>query len=248
MGEMIANIAHQWKQPLSAISMSVISFKTKLALESFNFDKKEDVQTCKKELEEKFDDISSYVLSLSQTMESFKNFFKPEKEREIFNLSQSINKSLQLLHANFQNKNIEIISDIDEIELKGFENAFSQVIINILNNARDALIENKSNSRRLIFITVKEQNRFITIAIKDNAGGVNEEIIERIFEPYFTTKHQSNGTGIGLYMTQEILHKHMNGEVSVKNLAYTYEGCDYRGAEFLVRVNSKNYRTLMMRV
>jgi signal transduction histidine kinase len=237
MGEMIANIAHQWRQPLSAISMTIIGLKTKLALEGFDFDKKEGVQACQKEIEEKFDDISNYVLNLSDTMESFKNFFKPEQDMQNFNLAKIIRKSLNLLNANLQNKNIEIVSSIEDIELRGFENAFSQVIINILNNARDALIENKTEGRRLIFITVKDENGFVYISIKDNAGGIKEKIIERIFEPYFTTKHQSNGTGIGLYMTQEIIHKHMNGEIFVNNLSYVYEGYKYRGAEFVVQVS-----------
>jgi signal transduction histidine kinase len=109
--------------------------------------------------------------------------------------------------------------------------------MNILNNAKDALIENVTNKKKLIFITTKMKNKYLYISIKDNAGGIKEDIIQRVFEPYFTTKHQGEGTGIGLYMTQELIDKHLHGEITVRNVSYVYEDCAYRGAEFLIRVS-----------
>jgi len=237
MGEMVANIAHQWRQPLGAISMSVVSLKTKFALGKFNLTQKEEQERCVDEVDKKMVDIANYVTVLCETMDDFRNFFKPEKEIQKFNLNSLIEKSIKLLHSNLKNSNINIINTVESFEIRGFENAFSQVIINILNNAKDALLENRVEGKRLIFISSIKKNNLITVSIKDSAGGIKEGIMERIFEPYFSTKPQSKGTGIGLYMTQEIIQKHMNGEVSVKNVEYEYEGVTYQGANFLVKIS-----------
>ena len=131
------------------------------------------------------------------------------------------------------NKNINIIKEIRDVEIMGFENELLQVIINILNNSRDAL-ELKKIKEKNIFINVHTKDEKVLINIKDNAGGINEEIIEKVFDPYFTTKHQTHGTGIGLYMSEEIIEKHMNGEIKVKNETYKHKDIEYIGASFTI--------------
>ena len=117
-----------------------------------------------------------------------------------------------------------------------YENELLQVIINILNNAKDELVKIEKEENRIIFIDLyKEQNNLI-IKIKDSAGGIKEEIIDRIFEPYFTTKHKSNGTGIGLYMCEEIVIKHIKGKIKVSNVDYIFEGKDFSGALFEISI------------
>ena len=137
------------------------------------------------------------------------------------------------LYSKFSSLNIEVIENIKDAYSINLDKEVVQVIMNILNNARDALAET-NEQRRLIFIDIYQNNKSAIIEIKDNAGGIPTKIIDKIFEPYFTTKHQSQGTGIGLYMSQEMVVKHMQGTLEVKNLEYKYESKDYKGAKFVV--------------
>ena len=236
MGEMIANIAHQWRQPLGAISATNLLIKTKLLVDEFELSKKEGVEECKDFIDTKLDDIADYILTLSTTINDFRNFFKPQKDISKFNLEELIQKSVKLLSANFQDNNIKIINKVKDTEMVGLENELAQVIINILNNAKDALMQNEDLKEKLIFITSTKENDFIKISIKDNAKGIKEDIMDKIFEPYFTTKHQTQGTGIGLYMTKEIVQKHMHGTIEVNNVSYEYENKKYNGAKFSIKI------------
>ncbi len=236
MGEMIGNIAHQWRQPLGAISATNLLIKTKLVVDEFDFSKKEGGDECKDFIDTKLDDIADYIVTLSTTIDDFRNFFKPQKEVSEFNLEELIQKSVKLLSANFQDSNIKIINKVKNTEIVGLENELAQVIINILNNAKDALMQSEDLKEKLIFITSTKENDFIKISIKDNAKGIKEDIMDKIFEPYFTTKHQTQGTGIGLYMTKEIIEKHMNGTIKVDNISYEYENKKCNGANFTVKI------------
>ena len=122
--------------------------------------------------------------------------------------------------------------NIEEFRLLGLENEFVQALINILNNAKDALID--KGTPRLIFIDISEKNNKAIIKITDNGGGIDEKIIDKVCEPYFTTKHQSQGTGIGLYMTEEIIVKHMHGEFTIKNVETVYKNITYKGAQIII--------------
>jgi signal transduction histidine kinase len=236
MGEMIANIAHQWRQPLSAISASSVLLKTKFASDSFDFSTPKGINTCKSYVDDKLNDIENYVTTLSTTIDDFRSFFKPQKEMNKFNLTQIIQKSIKLLTANFKDSKIHIIHKLEDIKIVGLENELSQVLINILNNAKDVLVQDEISEEKLIFITSKKEDNFAKISIKDSGGGIKEDIMEKIFEPYFTTKHQTQGTGIGLYMTKEIIEKHMNGVIEVHNVSYSYSNRDYNGAEFIIKI------------
>ncbi len=236
MGEMIANIAHQWRQPLGAISATNLLIKTKFAVDKFEYSTEKGVDECKTFVDTKLDDIADYVSTLSSTIDDFRNFFNPQKDMQLFDLKQTIQKSIKLLEANFKDSKIQIVDNSQNIKITGLENELSQVLINILNNAKEALMQNDTKDKKLIFITSREENGFIEISIKDSGGGIKENILDKIFEPYFTTKHQTQGTGIGLYMTKEIIEKHMNGVIKAKNISFSYKDEEYSGAEFTVRI------------
>ena len=136
--------------------------------------------------------------------------------------------------ARIKNKDIVVISNTEMVNIWNFERELLQVLLNILKNAID-ILETKDNEK-YIFIDIYEENNMAIIKIKDNAGGIKEDIIGRVFEPYFTTKHQSQGTGIGLYMSQEIVSRHMNGELIVENITYEFENKTFTGAMFTIKL------------
>jgi PAS domain S-box-containing protein len=222
MGEMIAIIVHQWKQPLSLISTSSTGMKLQLEM---------DILTKEFSLEA-LDSIIKATKHLATTIDDFRDFFKPKKSKTTFNINESINKSLKLISSGFKNKDIKIIKNIDDVYITSYENDLIQILINILNNAKDALLN--INTPRLIFLSVKilDDKKNLIILIKDSAGGIPSNIIDKIFEPYFTTKDDKSGTGIGLYIVNEIITKHMKGNIKVSNVNFNYESNKYIGAEF----------------
>ncbi len=226
MGEMIGNIAHQFRQPLSAISStsSSISIDIELGIHE------------EKSMKNKLNNIIEYVNHLSHTINDFRNFFKEDKEKTIFNLSQSIEKDLFIIESTTINSQIEIIKDFDEnIELNTFKNELTQAILNILNNSKDALVEFVEQSqKRLIFISIQDKEEKAVIIIIDNAGGIDEQIIDKIFDEKFTTKAHKDGTGIGLFMTKQMIEDHMNGDIFVSNKEFDYDGINYKGAQFKI--------------
>ncbi len=223
MGEMIGNIAHQWRQPLNIISTTATGLK--LQIEFGEFKEEEAI----KEL----DVLNDTVQHLSKTIDDFRNFFKSEKERKPFNVEQSIKKNLKLLEGMCKIYNIEVVFErIETFSIQNYENEFIQAILNIFYNAKDAL-ENK-NYNKYIFMNIYQENQHAIITIKDNGGGIKEEVIGKIFEPYFTTKYKSNGTGIGLYMTHQIIQDHMEGKIEVENQTFVYDNHQYTGAIFTI--------------
>ena len=226
MGEMLGNIAHQWRQPLSIISTASTGIKLQKQMNTLTDDN----------FNRTMDSINDSAQYLSQTIEDFKSFFSPKnKISKEFIVSDSINKSLNLISSQFTSKEIEIVKNIEYMNINSYENELIQVLINILNNANDALI-NLENGKKFIFIDAYLNAGKVVIAIKDNARGIRENILDRIFEPYFTTKHQSQGTGIGLYMSQDIIRKLLEGTIEVKNDIYYYNGVKYKGAKFIIKI------------
>ena len=221
MGEMIENIAHQWRQPLSTIS--TISSGIKLQYEYSVVDEKEAIKS--------MDTILTTTQYLSQTIDDFRNYFNSKKEANYFSLKDILGKVCALVEPQLYSKNIQIIKDIDELTIFGLENEFLQVVINILNNSKDEF-ERVSLEHKYIFISAKIIQNSIKVTIKDNAGGIDEKIIDKVFKPYFTTKDDSKGTGIGLYMSKQIIEKHMKGTISVSNENYIYENIECKGAIF----------------
>ncbi|WP_052502772.1 ATP-binding protein [Halarcobacter anaerophilus] len=224
MGEMLENIAHQWRQPLSLISTTSSGLLLRKSM---------DIEIPEEEEKKDLEKIGDTVKYLSETIDDFRNYFKPNKSKNLFDIKECYEKAFKLLQPKFKSLDIKVIENLQSIEILGFENEFIQVIMNLLNNAKDVL-EDKDVENKLIFIDIYKQNDKAVFSIKDNGRGINKDIINRVFEPYFTTKEESNGTGIGLYMSKEMVEKHMEGKLKVKNETYTYENSEYKGACFKV--------------
>ena len=224
MGEMMESIAHQWRQPLSVITTS--SSGMKLQKEFGMLTDELMIESC--------DSITNSAEHLSQTIDDFRDFFKQDKVKKIFSLKETLEATVTLLISKFKNKEIEIIENIDEVKLSGFKNELIQVLMNILNNARDEL--EIKDYRRLIFIDIYKQNDTVVIKIKDNAEGIPNEILSKIFEPHFTTKTERDGTGIGLYMSKKIIVDSFNGSIEATTTQYEYEDQNYTGALFTISI------------
>jgi len=230
MGEMIEHIAHQWKQPLSIISTASTSILLKKEL-GLPISEEENIEQHKT--------VNDTVQYLSHTIDDFREFFRPDKIKKRFNLKNSYKKVLKLVGSKIKSLDIELIENLNDINITNLENELIQVIINILNNAKDEL-ENKKNQRKLIFVDTYVENNYAILSIKDNAGGISKNVIKDVFEPYFTTKGDVDGTGIGLNMSKEIITNHMNGKIDVKNSTYTYDDVKYVGALFKIAIPLEN--------
>ncbi len=227
IGEMLENIAHQWRQPLSVISTA----STGVLL-------KQDVGILKEEeLKISMNRINQSAQYLSSTIDYFREFLLDKGDLKEISIKATLQKTIDILSPKLKNRNIEIITDVEDVEFKCIENDLIQVFMIMLSNAQDAL--EKVENKKLIFIDIYKNDKNIIIKIKDSAGGIDESIIEKIFEPYFTTKHKSQGTGIGLYMTENIVTKHLNGIVEVINTKYEYEEEQYTGAQFIMTLPLK---------
>jgi len=224
MGEMIGNIAHQWRQPLSVISTSTtgISFKIE-----YGMDVSQD------ELLGTLEKVNETVQFLSRTIDDFQDYLKPQTKEQEFNIKDVITKNLEMFGRTFSNNEIEIILDFDEIMIQNSQNELLQVTINILNNGKDALKENRDENRKIFIATYIENNNAI-ISIKDNGGGIPNEVLPNIFDAYFTTKHKSQGTGLGLYMSYQIITNRFGGTIEALNEEYEYQGEHYTGANFKI--------------
>ncbi|TLP36153.1 bacteriohemerythrin [Arcobacter arenosus] len=222
MGEMIGNIAHQWRQPLSVISTAATGIKLQNNI---------DILT-KEQLDSMCDTINNNAQYLSKTIDDFRNFIKGERVIKEFNLFETFETFMELMKGtikqNFIKVNINVPKDIS---LNGYPNELIQCFINIFNNSKDAL-KNKDDDR-IININAKIENNNLIIIFNDNAGGIPEEILPKIFEPYFTTKYKSQGTGLGLSMTYNLITTGMRGSISVYNKIFS-DNKHSKGAEFKI--------------
>ncbi len=226
MGEMIGNIAHQWRQPLSVISSSISAIKLSVGTNIYT----------NEELINFMDTVLNSTKYLSETIDDFRNFYKKDLEKEEFAIKNAIDISFNLVKTELVKQGIKtiFINDTD-FNMMGIKNQFLQVLMNILSNSKDAFID-KNIDDKTIFINLYEENDKKCIEIYDNAGGIKDEIIAHVFEPYFTTKHKSIGTGIGLYMSQEIIAKHLEGQITVTNKEFIYQDNEYKGACFKITI------------
>jgi len=227
MGEMITNIAHQWRQPLSVISTGITGIKVQKEFGKLSDD--EFLRVC--------DIVNKNIQYLSKTIDNFRSFIKGDKVLISFNLKNNIETFLSLVSATAKTHDINLILDLqDDIIISGYPNELSQCFINIFNNSQDIL--KQLDQKRLIFISTKKSNNKIIIEIKDNAGGIDNNIIDKIFDPYFTTKHKSQGTGLGLHMTYKLIVEGMNGSIEANNINLEYENKKYKGTNFIITLNS----------
>ena len=223
MGEMVGHIAHQWRQPLSSISTSATGMKLPKELNIL-----EDVF-----LIQGLEQINKSVQYLSETIDDFRNFYNPNKNKSEFKILDTIDKVINLINSQFMSNGIKVITSGDNLKINTYENELIQIIINLLNNARDELIKKDIEHEKLIFINVLKEEKNIVIEIKDNANGIPEKIKNKIFNAYFTTKKDTQGTGIGLYMSRQIV-ENMDGKIEVSNDNYEFKGENYTGASFRI--------------
>ncbi len=212
LGEMIGNIAHQWRQPLTVLGLIVQNLKD-------DFDFKE-LTAEKMEKAEK--EVMDIVKHMSRTIDDFRDFFKPNKEKiPFFIYKDSLSKVMGFVEARLKSHSVhaEVLFE-EDIRINGYPNEYSQVFLNIINNSVDAFIERNIIEPKLSIFLKKRNNRSMLI-IRDNAGGIKEDIIEKIFDPYFTTKEK--GTGIGLYMSKMIIEEHMGGTLTAGNFEFGVE-------------------------
>ena len=207
MGEMIGNIAHQWRQPLNQISGLFLDIEL-----AHSYQELDD-----KYLYSRVNEANNILEYMSKTIDDFRNFFNPTSKKAKFSLVKSVSQVLQIIHSSLQKQNINITVDIsEEIYLMGYQNEYAQAILNVISNAKDILIKNKIKNPSINIYATKIQNSF-SLVIQDNAGGVEPALMQKIFEPYFTTKYKY-GTGIGLYICKIIIEERMNGKINIKNV------------------------------
>jgi PAS domain S-box-containing protein len=205
MGEMIGNIAHQWRQPLNALGLLLSNIKDANDYHELDTAMVEE-QTAKGR---------QLINKMSTTIDDFRNFFKPNKVKQSFRACDSVEEAIKLISHSFKNNNIEIELERsgESREVMGYPNEFSQVVLNALSNAKESIAAKKTSGKVLIRVGVNADTA--TVAIRDNGGGIPDEILDKVFDPYFTTKEK--GTGIGLYMSKMIMD-HMDGEISIRNI------------------------------
>jgi PAS domain S-box-containing protein len=225
MGEMIGNIAHQWRQPLSMISTIASGIVVKN--EILNIEPEDIVAD--------MDKIINQTNYLSKTIDDFRNFIKDNKNQERISIVATVEKALNISRPSIKNNSITLITNLkDDLPINGFENQLIQAFINIINNAKDALKTQASTVDKFIFVETHIINKELILTIKDSGGGISDSIIHKIFEPYFTTKHKSIGTGIGLSMSHQIITEHHDATIEVFNNTYEYNGKSYVGAYFQI--------------
>lgn len=225
LGEMIANIAHQWRQPLQAIS--VITQKLQIIQMVSGKVTQEDI-------DEMNEQVSNQLQYLTNTIETFRNFLHQDKIATRVNIQEEIKNALELMQTTFKNKSIQAIDTIDHsqpVHATMVSGELTQVIINILNNAKDILLD-RSVEKPWVKFDLEQSNEFIILSIEDNGGGIDQSILPKIFEPYFTTKHQSRGTGLGLNMSYRIVTESIGGKIYAKNTQ--------NGAKFYIEIPIKN--------
>lgn len=216
MGEMIAMIAHQWRQPLASIGTVSFNLKNKLLSGKYDLETKEGRLEQTEFFNKKLDDIEVYVQNLTNTIDDFRNFFKSDKLITKTKIENTIKNSIQMINKDFQTNDIDINFEFkSKNDVSIYENEMAHVFINILKNAQEKLLEKQSN--RKIQITTVDIESSVQIEIKDNGGGINKENMSLIFEPYFSTKKEKNGTGIGLYMSKVIVENNHKGKLLVSN-------------------------------
>lgn len=218
MGELLSMIAHQWRQPLnnlSLINQLLVNkfYKGKLDTEAVEYFK---------------ENSRKQIVLMSSTIDDFRNFFKNGDRQKEFSVNHVVQNVLKMTEPSFERYTIEVVFDVTkEYTLFGHENSLAQALLNILNNAKDVLLEKQIEEKK-IFIDIKEKDGEIFLSIEDNAGGIDNAIIEKIFDPYFSTKHEKNGTGLGLYMSKMIIEEQMKGKLEVQNTD--------KGAKFIINI------------
>ncbi|MCV6607877.1 MAG: HAMP domain-containing histidine kinase, partial [Campylobacterales bacterium] len=216
MGEMINAISHQWRQPLNSLGLTIQNLQ-----EAYNYNELD-----KKLIDSTVEESMGKLTYMSNTIDDFRNFFKSDKTKKLFNIKNIIDSSINILDAQMKFHNISWEIEGEDFTVEGQESEFSQVLIVLINNSKDAIIDKKEKNKEFkgkIKIYLDKEKK--SIYVEDNGGGIQEENLEKIFDPYFTTKFQSQGTGIGLYMAKNIISNNLAGSLTVSN---TKDGAKFK--------------------
>jgi len=220
MGEMLSMIAHQWRQPLAAIGAASASLNLKTRLGKADT---QIIQTYTK-------DISDYSQHLSSTIDDFRTFFKPDKQKSESSYTEILDSVFGIIEISLLNKNIKLIKELHlEIKFETYANELKQVVLNLIKNAEDILIEKGIKDSYIKIATYSKNDKYI-LEVSDNGGGIPQNILPNVFDAYFSTKLKKNGTGLGLYMSKTIIDEHCSGKISVFN--------DKLGAVFRIELPS----------
>ncbi|WP_428025124.1 PAS domain-containing sensor histidine kinase [Arcobacter sp.] len=211
MGEMLGNIAHQWRQPLNNVSLIL----------QFLRDNYKNIAVSEEQIDKFINKANKHIEYMSETIDDFRNFYKPSKTQNKFFVNESIDTLLYMVRNQYESENIKINFEYEKVEITNYENELKQALLNILNNAKDALLmkKEKEDFEAIINISLKKDKEKMKLEISNNGGNIGEEILYKIFEPYFTTKFETQGTGIGLYMTKSIIETNMKGKIEVENIS-----------------------------
>jgi signal transduction histidine kinase/CBS domain-containing protein len=220
MGEMIGHIAHQWRQPLSKLGGIFMNLES-----AYSFD-----ELSENYLQERLEAGNQLIKYMSSTIDDFRNFFEPKNQKVTFIINEQIENALNIIKASlvYKHININFLNRKKLIKFTGYPNEFSQVILNIIANAEDAIVANKVLNGE-ITISIQETLKYVIITIKDNGGGISDNLLPKIFDIYFTTKNRKEGSGLGLYMSKLIIETKLNGTISVANIVH--------GAQFTIKLN-----------
>ena len=230
IGQIIGDITHQWRQNLSIITTASTGIKLKKEMGLLEDE----------ELITAMDLINNSSQDLSSTINDFRNFLNPQNNKnEKFNIAKTFDQTLKILNVEFLSKKIKVIKNIADIEIVSLEDELILVLIHIINNAIDALNEISTLTHKLIFIDCYKSNNHLIIEIKDNANGINDNFINNIFKLYFTTKNSGIDSGIGLYITKQVVTDLLKGSLFVENEKFIHENKEYFGAKFTIKLQEK---------
>ena len=231
LGDMIVNIAHQWRQPLSVISTLVTSMQMQKEYGMLNDEKFN--ESCEK--------INSNVQNLSKTINDFQSYVEDTKVIENFTAKELVDKFLNITQSAIDRNKIQVILNIDEnLRIDSLQNKLLECFISMFNNSK-YILKTLDESKRYIFITIQKINNNIIIKFKDTAGGISSDIIDKIYEPYFTTKHQSQGTGLGLHMTYDMIVNVLEGDITANNVEFKYNHKNFKGVKFTINLPIKSH-------
>lgn len=231
LGEMTSMIAHQWRQPLNTISISLAKFQMNLELGKYDLENPDIRNKFPNFVQNNLEKIEDYIQDLSGTIDSFAKIYKPSNHLESCSIIEPITHALRAFKNALSNTNILIYEDLQSYSKSNiYKNEFIQICLNLLNNAYEHFLEREIKEPK-INIQIKDIEEFIEISISDNAGGIEPGIIDKIFDPYFSTKFAKNGNGLGLYMSKLIIEEHLEGELNVEN--------QNDGAKFIIKLKAK---------
>lgn len=234
LGEMLQNIAHQWRQPLGSLMMIIQSFESKFFAKKLT---EEFVTT-------RVADAQMLSQNMSDTLEDFRTFFNPNKSKKEFSLKEVIQKSIELSKYQLEREEITLNFFLKEdLRVFGFKNELIHVLLNLIGNSKDVLASKTELPQRIIHIIAKENEQAIYINVIDNGGGIKSDIIPKVFDPYFTTKHKSVGTGIGLFMSKQMVEKHMDGKITCKNIRHKLNTTKLWSCAMFTITIPKNYHS-----